>query len=72
MPQNLETGQKAIRFGERDTKASLLDLARRMLTVLYHAAHRSMLSAGRKSGVQLVSNRLSPCHPVLTLNSGSA
>jgi putative RecB family exonuclease len=32
---NLETGQKAIRFGERDTKASLLDLARRMLAVLY-------------------------------------
>ena len=27
--------QKPIRFGERDTKASLLDLARRMLEVLY-------------------------------------
>ena len=31
----LETDQQPIRFGERDTKASLLDLARRMLAVLY-------------------------------------
>ena len=32
---NLETEHKPIRFGERDTKASLLDLAVRMLEVLY-------------------------------------
>src|SRR5512144_3187750 len=31
----LETDHKPIRFGERDTMASLLDLARRMLEVLY-------------------------------------
>ena len=31
----LETEHKPIRFGEKDTKASLLDLARRMLEVLY-------------------------------------
>ena len=32
---NLETQHKPIRFGEKDTKASLLDLAVRMLEVLY-------------------------------------
>lgn len=32
---NLETEHKPIRFGERDTKVSLFDLARRMLEVLY-------------------------------------
>ena len=32
---NLETEHKPIRYGERDTKGSLLDLARRMIEVLY-------------------------------------
>src|SRR5262245_49359049 len=32
---NLETDRKPIRYGDRDTKGSLLDLARRMLEVLY-------------------------------------
>jgi hypothetical protein len=31
---NLETDHKPIRFGERDTKASLLDLARQMLQAI--------------------------------------
>jgi putative RecB family exonuclease len=34
---NLETEQKPIRFGEKDTKESLLDLATRMLDVLYRS-----------------------------------
>jgi len=34
---NLETQHKPIRFGEKDTKASLLDLAARMLDVLYRS-----------------------------------
>jgi putative RecB family exonuclease len=32
---NLETGNRPIRFGEKDTKASLLDLACRMLDLLH-------------------------------------
>ena len=32
---NLETSNRPIRFGEKDTKESLLDLARRMLEVLH-------------------------------------
>ena len=43
---NLETGQKAIRFGERDTKASLLDLASRMLAVLYREREPEMEIVG--------------------------
>jgi putative RecB family exonuclease len=43
---NLETGPKAIRFGERDTKASLLDLARRMLAVLYREREPEMEIVG--------------------------
>ena len=34
---NLETQHKPIRFGEKDTKARLLDLAVRMLDVLYRS-----------------------------------
>jgi len=43
---NLETGPKAIRFGERDTKASLLDLASRMLAVLYREREPEMEIVG--------------------------
>src|SRR5262249_25950987 len=34
---NLETKHRPIRFGEKDSKASLLDLARKMLAVLCEA-----------------------------------
>ena len=50
-------GQKPIRFGERDTKASLLDLARRMLAVLYREREPEHGDRGGRAAVRRAADR---------------
>ncbi len=52
----LETQHRPIRFGERDTKASLLDLAYRMLEVLYRnqEAHIEIVAVEQPFDVPLI------------------
>ena len=57
----LETEHKPIRFGERDTKASLLDLARRMLEVLYRE---------REPGTEIVGVEQPFDVPLIDLDTG--
>ena len=57
----LETEHKPIRFGDRDTKASLLDLARRMLEVLYRE---------REPGTEIVGVEQPFDVPLIDLDTG--
>ena len=57
----LETEHKPIRFGERDTNASLLDLARRMLEVLYR---------DREPGTEIVGVEQPFDVPLIDLDTG--
>jgi PD-(D/E)XK nuclease superfamily len=58
---NLETEHKPIRFGEKDTKASLLDLAVRMLEVLYR---------NREPGTEIVGVEQPFDVPLIDLDTG--
>ena len=57
----LETEHKPIRFGERDTRESLLDLARRMLEVLYRE---------REPGTEIVGVEQPFDVPLIDLDTG--